>query len=249
MSTLELVGYAGILFFVLLYPLVLLRYYVKQEYVYIPPFVYGVVGGTLFYAIPYMFLKMFYGWDMDVRKAWVFIVAVAGLKALSGEGGKRLTSMVNNRSMYKWRYYLPLGIGFSYALLLSCFARPLLRLYLAYQAFSETGTPIPAELFFFGTSLPDLLLALIIMVAVVQMEVGLTVLNGLSRNRKSIRYWWLAVGLAWLDAGLILYPWESYGLRLALAIGSFLFGLFLVIRNRDAFRKYVGRQNTYRGLN
>lgn len=93
MSTFEIVGYMCILFFVLLYPLILLRYYVIREYVYFSPFLYGMIGGIIFYAIPYMYLKMFIGWDMSRDGIWLFIVLLAAVKALLGEGGKRLIDL------------------------------------------------------------------------------------------------------------------------------------------------------------
>jgi hypothetical protein len=234
---------------VLLYPLILLRYYVIREYVYFTPFLYGVVGGAIFYAIPYMYLRMFIGWDMSREGIWLFIVLLAALKALLGEGGKRLIAKINNRTIYKWRYYLPLGIGFSYALLLSCFLRPLTRLYLSFRSYLEMGTPIPVEHFFSGTSISGIILTMLTIVAVVEMEIGLTVLTGLSRNRNSLKYWIFAVILSWFTTSLVLYPWSSYWVRLAMVILAFAHGLALIIKNRDAFRKYIGRQKTFRSFN
>ncbi len=249
MSTLEMVGYACILFFVLLYPLILLRYYVIREYVYFSPFLYGLLGGTLFYALPYMFLRISFGWDMSREQTWLFIIMVAAVKSLLGEGGKRLIAIINNRTMYKWRYYLPLGIGFSYALLLSCFIRPLTRLFLSFRIFTETGTPIPLEHFFFGNSASGIILAILTIIAVVEMEIGLAVLTGLSRNRNSKMYWLAAVLLSWFTTSLVLYPWPSYWVRLILVILAYAHGLALIIKNRDAFRKYIGRQSTFRSFN
>lgn len=249
MSILEMVGYASILFFVLLYPLILLRYYITREFVYLSPFFYGCFGGALFYAIPYMFLKMFFNWDMSRDRIWLFILVVAAVKALSGETGKRLTAMINNKGMYKWRYYLPMGVGFSYALLLSVFIRPFVRLFLSFQQFRETGLAIPPEDYFFGSELTGILLGILIIVAVVEMEMGLTVLTGLSRNRKSLRYWLASMGLSLVVSFLILYPWTSYWLRLAIAVGTIVLGLVTIVLNRDAFRKYMRGQKTFRGFN
>jgi len=194
-------------------------------------------------------LKTFVTWDFSRQRVWVFIMLVAILKAILGEGGKRVTARANNRSMYKWRYYMPLGIGYSYALLVGYFTGPLVKIFNAHQMYSELGTVVPPQLFFFSASPTGIVLAVIGIMAVIEMEVGLTVLTGLSRNRGLLGYWFGAIGLSWISAFLLLYPWPNDWIRLGLSVGILCFGWVLIVKNRDAFRRYIAHQKTVRSFN
>ncbi len=242
------IGYASILALSVLYPLIKLWHASASEFVLIKPYFYGVLAGLVLYGLPFYVMMATQGWFLTNLSVWLFVFLLAFLKALLGELGKRAVSRFGNVSMFKYRYYYPLGLGFSTSLLVILFALPLERFIWASRLYVSQGIWPDETIFFAGTTVIGMVHMFVLIVALVEFEVGLTILSGLSRNKNRSRYWWMAFSLSLMGSFFLLYPIASWTIRYVAVLLVMFLGKGLVFRYRESFSKYLTQQNSFRGF-
>jgi len=150
--------------------------------------------------------------------------------------------------MFKWRHYLPLGIGFAHALVLSLFGPAVLRWMRGAYRILTGGAMVDDAWLFLPGSDGALFASFLLVLGAVHLEIGTTVLNGLSRNKRKIGYWFGAAALSTLGVLVLSWPVQNAAVRMLVGVFAILFGLFLVVRNRDAFSKFISERNSFRGF-
>lgn len=231
-----------------LLPPFLLYFYVTKEFAKTKPYLTGLVGGLVCYGLPWFLLQGSSLFDRIDNSGFGLLVVLVLTKALLGEVSKHWLGKINNDGAYQWRHYLPLGLGFGHAFVLTIFSKPVgsfVQMLLANKTMAQAGSQMLQQLDLKGAKVLWLVLFIL---GMVYAEIGTSILNGMYNNKGKKIYWLTANLFSILFATMVFYPWLTgswYGGAGAL---MFVVGLTLIERYKDAFSKYVTDNRSFRGF-